>query len=675
MIRIKNWHSKNQATCITGNNCGLSFYCKAIVTLLIAIFFGAAPASAVTVSTGDYQIRLLTDPSPPIAGQETLITLKIIRARDGLPARNGKILIKLSEVKDSDEIGRTVNQDLSTFHLVRESDEYGNYEFTGIFARHAAYYIDIVIPEIEGSRPASPLGASFNVLASPVGHAGLRILFVLTTVLFIFGVFVFLIHVKLKKQSSDPAGLNLLDIPWVRKILTWKYLQPLFQVPLLIMFAILLFLAFFDIQDGGKNLSTKLIWTVWWAGVIFTFVLVGRVWCFMCPLGAVSEWLSNAIKATRKLPVSLRNVWLANLLFITLTWFEITLGVVGIPFLTGVLFVVITVIAVVTSLIYERRTFCRYLCPIGGIIGIYSMFSAVELRSKDCSVCKSHKRKECYVGSDKGRGCPMFEVIPTMDSNNACNFCGECIKTCSKDNISLRFRTFFKDAWTTSRYSLDEASLAIVLVGVSFFVTGEMLAPWEGWMTTAKDLVPAELLGIEYDYTIEVVATSVLYVLFALVIIPGALLLAAAFSNRLAGPANHNGLLKTFTIFGYMFIPIGLSLHLAHNAGHLLNESGGVVPAVQRFINIYTPFNAGEPNWLLAAEPLIDPSFLYWIQMSLLLIFFVYSLYAGYRLSLKNYKDGSVAFRALLPMVILSLVLVTLNVYLLNLPMAPRHIH
>jgi hypothetical protein len=92
-------------------------------------------------------------------------------------------------------------------------------------------------------------------------------------------------------------------------------------------------------------------------------------------------------------------------------------------------------------------------------------------------------------------------------------------------------------------------------------------------------------------------------------------------------------------------------------------------------LNIYTPFNAGEPDWLLAAEPLIDPSFLYWIQMFLLLTFFVYSLYSGHRLSLKNYKNSNIAFRALLPMVVLSLVLVTLNVYLLNLPMAPRHIH
>jgi polyferredoxin len=512
-------------------------------------------------------------------------------------------------------------------------------------------------------------------MASPAGHARLKMMFVLATVLMIFVFFVFIINAKLKKDSTDPVGFNYLDIPWIKKILTWNYLQSFFQVPLLIMFAVLVFLAFFDIQDGGKNLSTKLIWTVWWAGVIFTFVLVGRVWCFMCPLGAVSEWLSNAVKATKKLPVHLRNVWCANLLFITLTWLDITLGVVGIPFLTGILFSIITVIAVATSLIYERRTFCRYLCPIGGIIGIYSMFSAVELRSKDCSVCKAHNKKECYVGGENVRGCPMFELVPSRDSNNACNFCGECIKSCSKNNISLRFRPFFKDAWTTSRYSLDEATLAIVLVGVSIFVTGDMLEPWEGWLASAKTLVPAELLGIEYDYTIEVVAKSFLYIFFSLILIPGAFILASIFSNRLAGQANHNGLVRTFSIFGYMFIPIGLSLHLAHNAGHLLNESGGVIPAVQRFINIYTPFSTGEPDWLLAAEPLIDPSFLYWIQMSLLLIFFVYSLYAGYRLSLKNYKNGSIAFRALLPMIVLSLVLVTLNVYLLNLPMAPRHLH
>lgn len=672
---MSNWFGIGQKAENKQTNFGASLIYRSLTVLVFIIILSASPAVAISVSTGDYLLQFQTEPAPPIAGQETFITLKILSTRDGGPARHGEILINIVEEGDTEEFNRGAYNDLSTFERLNERDDFGNYGFTAIFPRHAPYHIDLAVTELNGKVLPSPLRASYTVLAAPEGHAEFRMAAVFSAVFIVFLAFIFFVHARMLKRSSDPTGINLLDFSWFRKIITWRYLQPLFQIPLLITFCLLLFLAFFDIQDGGKNLSTKLIWTVWWAGVIFTFVLVGRLWCFMCPLGAISEWVSNAVKATRKLPPWLRNVWLANLLFFLLTWIDISLGVVSLPFLTGIIFLSITFIAVIISLFYERRTFCRHLCPIGGLIGIYSMFSAVELRSKDCSICKNHKIKECYVGNDKSRGCPMLEVVPVMDSNNACNFCGECIKSCSKNNISLRFRSFFKDAWTTTRYSLDEAALAVILVGVSIFVTGDMLAPWEGWMAAAKNLVPAKLLGIEFDYTIEIIAKSFLYIFISLIIIPGAMLLASAFSNKFVGSDNHGGLKKTFTIFGYMFIPIGLSLHLAHNIGHLLNESGGVLPALQRSINKYTFLNAGEPNWLLAAEPLIDPSFLYWMQMLLLLVFFVYSLYAGYRLSIKNYKDSPTAFRALLPMVVLSLVLVTVNIYLLNLPMAPRHIH
>ena len=628
-----------------------------------------------SVTSGEYQIRLLTEPDQPVAGETTLINLKILRLADNRPALQGKILVKVSEAGDSIKIDEHKKENFSNYSLATQSDEFGNYQHKEIFSRHATFFISVVISEIEGTRLPKPLKVGFSVVSGPPDRTKIRMVFVFLLFLFVTIGLVYYFHLRRKFAPSNSICFNLLDIPWLKKTLSSSYLQPIFQIPLLISFIFLVLLAFFDIQDGGKNVSTKLIWTIWWAGVIFTFVLVGRMWCFMCPLGAVTELISNGVKATRRLPPRLRNVWLANFLFIILTWVDMTMGIVGLPALTGALFVIITIIAVFTAFFYERRTFCRYLCPIGGLIGIYSLFSPIELRSKDCQVCKGHAKKECYSGSDKGNGCPMFEVIPLMDSNKACNFCGKCIKTCSKNNISLNFRPFFKDAWTTRRHSLDEAFLAIVLVGVSIVVTGEMLRPWEGWMESVKVMVPAELLGVEYDYTIGVIATSTLYFLLSLVVVPGMMLSAAYTSNRLAGPGNHDGLIKTFTTFGYMFIPIGLSMHLAHNTGHLLNESAGIVPAIQRAINIHTPFFAGEPDWLLAAEPLVDPAFLYWVQMLLLITFYVFSLYSGYRLSLNSYKDSNTAFRALIPMAVLSFVLMAINIYFLNLPMAPRHIH
>jgi ferredoxin len=303
------------------------------------------------------------------------------------------------------------------------------------------------------------------------------------------------------------------------------------------------------------------------------------------------------------------------------------------------------------------------------------MFSAVELRSKDGDVCRNHKRKDCYLGNKRGYGCPMFETIPKMDSNNVCNFCGECIKSCPKNNITIRARSFFKDAWTSRNKSLDEATLAVVLVGVAIFVTGDMLEPWAGWMDSAMKLFPADLFGIEYTYTVEVMTKSILYFSVSLLLIPGLILLASALSNSIVGEENHNGLKQTFIKFGYMFIPIGISMHLAHNTGHLLNESGGIIPALQRVLNKYTSLYAGDPNWNIAISPLMDPVYLYWIQMGLLLIFYAFALYAGYRLAMVHFKDHDTSFKAVLPMIAASFVLMAVNVYLLNLPMAPRHVH
>lgn len=269
----------------------------------------------------------------------------------------------------------------------------------------------------------------------------------------------------------------------------------------------------------------------------------------------------------------------------------------------------------------------------------------------------------------------MFETIPQMDSNNVCNFCGECIKSCPKNNITIRVRSFFKDAWTSRKKLLDEAALAVVLVGVTIFVTGDMLEPWAGWMNSAMKLFPADLLGIEYAYTVEVITKSILFFSVSLLLVPGLILLASAFSNRIVGEENHNGLKQTFIAFGYMFIPIGLSMHLAHNTGHLLNESGGIIPALQRVLNKYTSLHAGEPKWNIAISPLMDPVYLYWIQMGILLLFYGFALYAGYRLAIAHYRDHDLSFKAVLPMIAVSFVLMAANVYLLNLPMAPRHVH
>jgi polyferredoxin len=647
-----------------------------LLSFLLLLTFMLEPALASNEALiEDYQIQIFTEPDPLVAGKEATIISKILRSKNLLPVKNGQVYLSIENnfraVKSNDRDFKN----LSEYKEAIEADEFGNYELRTNFKKAGPYNIKVTIKGLEGKTLNEPLTAVFAVRVKASVSSGFKLLFFLSTVFIITLIGVYLIYRRDRLPGFKSTGFNFLEIEWIKGILQSKYIQPVFQIPLLAVFIILLILAFVDIQDSGKNLAVIVIWTLWWTGIIFTFVLVGRLWCFMCPVGALSEWTSRIFKPWRQFPVKLQNVWLANLFFVLLTWLDIQIGLVRNPMVTGALLLTITAAAIGIGMRYERRTFCRYLCPIGGLIGIYAMFSAVELRSKDSEVCRNHKRKDCYLGNKRGYGCPMFETIPQMDSNNVCNFCGECVKSCPKNNITIRARSFFKDAWTTRKKSLDEAALAVVLVGVTIFVTGDMLEPWAGWMNSAMKLFPADLLGIEYAYTAEVMTKSILFFSVSLLLVPGLILLASVFSNRIVGEENHHGLKQTFIAFGYMFIPIGLSMHLAHNTGHLLNESGGIIPALQRVLNKYTSLHAGEPKWNIAISPLMDPVYLYWIQMGILLLFYGFALYAGYRLAIARYKDHDLSFKAVLPMIAVSFVLMAANVYLLNLPMAPRHVH
>ena len=103
----------------------------------------------------------------------------------------------------------------------------------------------------------------------------------------------------------------------------------------------------------------------------------------------------------------------------------------------------------------------------------------------------------------------------------------------------------------------------------------------------------------------------------------------------------------------------------------LLIEGPGIVPVVQRFVNVFTPFSLGDPVWEVTS--LLDGSAIHLLQMGLLLLFFALSIRVGQRLISNVYGNDAAAGRVLAPMVILALIFTVLNLYLVSLPMAMRH--
>lgn len=237
---------------------------------------------------------------------------------------------------------------------------------------------------------------------------------------------------------------------------------------------------------GSHNFSIVFVWIAWWGVLILLAVpFLGRGWCAVCPIPLPGEWmqrgavLSPPDKKPKWLdlrwPKALRNIWLQNLSFLLLALFSSVL--LTTPSVTSIVLAVMLFSAVGLSMVFKRRAFCRYLCPVGGFIGLYSQAAPIELRIKDKEACLICIGKPCYNGSESGYGCP-WEVYPAgLTKNTYCGLCLECIRTCPHDNIAVSLRPFAADLASPSA-RLDEAFKAFIMLGSAMIYAAVLLGPW-----------------------------------------------------------------------------------------------------------------------------------------------------------------------------------------------------
>ena len=296
------------------------------------------------------------------------------------------------------------------------------------------------------------------------------------------------------------------------------------------------------------------------------------------------------------------------------------------------------------------------------------MMSPIELRTGDRSLCHRACRQDCYRGNANGVGCPMFEFPATLKRNTYCNFCFECVKSCPGSNMVFSFRRFGKDLWTSTHHS-GETYLALVLVGVTTVVTAQMLPGWADAISGLSKWLPLSVRVFLKPVTYLTLVESLVFFSASLAVFPVLGFLAAWISSRLITPGEH----KTKEFWrglGYMFIPVGVTMHLAHNLSHILLEGGSIVPSLQHAMNRFTPFYLGEPAWNLST--VIAPDVVGWLQAVVVLGGLVFSIVVGYRLAAKIFAK-EVFWKALIPFIVFSLLLTVLNLYILAQPMGPRH--
>lgn len=303
-------------------------------------------------------------------------------------------------------------------------------------------------------------------------------------------------------EATDPKpGRDLARIPLVNRALKNRRFQFFLILPNQLVFWIVIVSGLVGTLVPGKNFGTAITWFVWFCLVFVMMLVVGRAWCSMCPFGGFAEWVqrralwkraSKSIGLGWKLPESWAGYGLliSTGVFLFLTWVEEYFNIAGpgTPSYTSWMVVGIVTVALLSFLLFERRTFCRYICPLSsliGSVGASGMVAGFRTRNRDkCLACAT---KDCMRGGENGYGCPWYTWPGSADSNLLCGLCSECYKACPEGNVGLFVQAPLTSAIAPKRRRLDVAWAIALLFGLVLYQqvnVFDLYSKVEGWFNS-----------------------------------------------------------------------------------------------------------------------------------------------------------------------------------------------
>ena len=231
-------------------------------------------------------------------------------------------------------------------------------------------------------------------------------------------------------------------------------------------------------QDRAHNGALNLFWAWWWPLILLTFPLVGRLWCSFCPFmvwGEIAQRLAKGLGGQpARWPRGESDDWAAPLLaagFAAILLWEAVGDLENTAWLSSCLLLLITAGAVIGSLRFEKRFWCRYLCPVGGMNALFAKLAISELRAEAGTCSGSCTSYACFKGGPAEgegmatEGCPLGTHPAYLADNRNCVLCLTCAQACPHRSVQLRLRPPAADLQRTMAPPAGEAGLILVLAG------------------------------------------------------------------------------------------------------------------------------------------------------------------------------------------------------------------
>jgi polyferredoxin len=384
------------------------------------------------------------------------------------------------------------------------------------------------------------------------------------------------------QSTKNAFRLDLLThVPGLRQVFLSPWYPEAIWLVMMAVFVPVTLLGFIGPQDRESSVTLNLFWAWWWPGYLFFFAFVGRFWCAVCPFMITAEWLRRlSLWLFPRQQLSWNTKWLnrwgAWILFAGFVAIYLWEKLWDLPhhaYLSTWLLLVITAGAVIFSQIYERRLWCRYLCPIGGMNGMFAKLSMIELRSTQ-QVCGTQCNTfGCYKGSgvtpvtfidalpNEGQateGCPLYSHPNQLQDNRDCMLCMTCLKACPNRSAQLNLRFPASDLLDDHQGFWAEVALLLLLLGGVFMHHSQTILDWLGLGS----------LPVTSDHLLLAIPIALVFLS-----IPALLTYLTHAIARYLDPQQPNYLSVI-----YAYLPLTLAANLAHYLPAAITEAGQILP-------------------------------------------------------------------------------------------------
>jgi PAS domain S-box-containing protein len=274
------------------------------------------------------------------------------------------------------------------------------------------------------------------------------------------------------KEEEVPFEFEISPLPFIHLALQDRVLGPL-RYLVLGFFSLLTLSTLLFANSTVGQFANGLVWGVWWPALVIFFLLLGRLWCTVCPLSTAANLAKRLINIDKPPPGWLKgSALLLPAGFLLILWVEQVFHMTVNPVATGLFLLSLMSLAALFAILFERETWCRYLCPLGNLGAIYSLPATLNVHANPsvCATrCTSH---ECHKGSETQLGCPVFHHPLYAKDAHVCKLCFNCLKSCPHDSAKLHLRPPLIRIWYQGEVAGSLSLFGLVVFFISPILLG-----------------------------------------------------------------------------------------------------------------------------------------------------------------------------------------------------------